>query len=147
MIRFWDTSALVKIYSRAETAHREALRLLHGRRGRVVQQATSMLAAVELVSALVRRTGSGTLASAAMRQLGAFSQVELSARHRDAAMRLALSGIARGADTAIAAQAIVIAGTSVAPLEFLTADSAQARLVRREAKARELDVKVVELPA
>ncbi len=45
------------------------------------------------------------------------------------------------------AQVIAVAETSVARVEFLTADAAQARLVRREAKTRTLDVKVVELPA
>lgn len=147
MIRFWDTSALVKIYSPAEVGHRDALELLHGRQARALRHTTSMIAAVELVSALVRRTGDRTLASAAMRQLEAFSQVEFTAQHRDTAVRLGLSGIARGADTAIAAQVLVVAAASANRTEFLTADAAQARLVRIETKARKLDLALVELLA
>jgi predicted nucleic acid-binding protein len=112
VIRFWDTSALVKIYSPTEPAHRTAVGLLHGRRARAVRHATSMIAAVELVSAIVRRTGDRELAAAAIGQLDAFSQVEFIARHRDVAIRLASSGIARGADTAIAAQVLEVAAIS-----------------------------------
>jgi hypothetical protein len=106
-----------------------------------------MLAAVELVSALIRRTGNDVLAANALRQLDAFGQVEFSERHRDAAVRLALTGMARGADTAIAAQALVVASASPERLEFVTADVAQARLVRREATRRKLDVTVLQLPS
>jgi predicted nucleic acid-binding protein len=56
LIRFWDTSALVKIYSPTEVGHRDAVELLHGRQARALRHTTSMIAAVELVSALVRRT-------------------------------------------------------------------------------------------
>jgi hypothetical protein len=42
-----------------------------------------MIAAVELVSALVRRTGDAALVGGATRQLKAFSQVEFTARQRD----------------------------------------------------------------
>ena len=147
MIRFWDTSALVKLYSPSEAGHREAIGRLHGRRGRAVRHATSMIAAVELVTALVRRTGDRALADGAIRQLEAMSQVEFSARHCDLALRLGLSGVARGADTAIAAQALVVAAASPTRLEFVTADAAQARLLRRQARARGLDFAVVELPA
>jgi predicted nucleic acid-binding protein len=147
LIRFWDTSALVKVYSTSEPGHRDAVRLLHGRRSRTVRQATSMLAGVELVSALARRTRDQVLATAAMRQLETFSQVEFAQRHRDAALRLALFGTTRGADTAIAAQALVVAGAAPEQLEFVTADAAQGRLVRKEAARRRLDVTVIELPS
>jgi hypothetical protein len=91
-----------------------------------------MLAAVELVSALARRTGDTALIAAASRQLESFSQVEFGARHRDLALRLARAGRARGADTAIAAQVVVVAEASTIPVEFLTADEPQVRLVERE---------------
>lgn len=147
MIRFWDTSALVKVYSPTEPGHREVVARLHGRRGRAVRHTTSMIAAVELVTALVRRTGDRALAAAALRQLEAFSQVEFGAQHRDLALRLGLSGGARGADTAIAAQALVLVEAATGPVEFVTADGPQAALVRREARRRALDLQVVELPA
>jgi predicted nucleic acid-binding protein len=146
LIRFWDTSALVKLYSSTEAGHRDALRMLHGTRARSVRQATSMIAAVELVSVLVRRTGNTALVDAASRQLAAFSQVEFTARHRDLALRLARSGIARGADTAIAAQVFVVAEASTMPVELLTADEPQGSLVQRETTRRGLDVTVVQLP-
>jgi predicted nucleic acid-binding protein len=146
LIRFWDTSALVKLYSPTEAGHREVLRRLHGPRAKAVRQTTSMIAAVELVSALARRTGNAALVDAATRQLETFSQVEFGARHRDLALRLARSGLARGADTAIAAQVLMVAEASVTPVEFLTADEPQARLLQREATARRLEVTVVELP-
>jgi len=146
LIRFWDTSALVKLYSSTEAGHRTALALLHGPRAKTVQQATSMIAAVELVSALARRTADAALVGAACRQLETLSQVEFSARHRDLALRLARSGVARGADTAIAAQVLVVAEASVAPVEFVTADEPQASLVEHEGTARRLGVTVVELP-
>jgi predicted nucleic acid-binding protein len=147
VIRFWDTSALVKIYSPTEHGHRDAVKLLHGPRARRVRQATSMIAAVELVSALVRRTRDRELASAAIRQLEAFSQIEFNEHHRNAALRLALSGIARGADSAIAAQVLAVAGAFSGHVDFLTADVPQARLVQREARARRLELGVVILPA
>jgi hypothetical protein len=105
-----------------------------------------MIAAVELVSVLVRRTGDAALVGAASRQLEAFSQVEFTARHRDLALRLARSGLARGADTAIAAQVLVVAEASATSVEFLTADEPQARLVQREATARGVDLTVVQFP-
>jgi predicted nucleic acid-binding protein len=145
VIRFWDTSALVKVYSSSEAGHRRAVALLHTRRTRLAH-ATSMIVAVELVAALVRRTGDRALAEAARAQLDGMSQVEFAVEQRDAALRLAFSGLARGADTAIAAQALVLAGAAAERVEFITADAAQARLVEREAGARRLDLGVVRLP-
>ena len=69
MIRFWDTSALVKVYSSTEIGHREALRLLHGPRARALRHATSMLVTIEIVSAIVRRLGAPDLATLALHQL------------------------------------------------------------------------------
>ena len=145
MIRFWDTSALVKVYSSSEAGHRRAVALLHARRPRLAH-ATSMIVAVELVAALVRRTGDRALAEAAEAQLDGMSQVEFAVEQRDTALRLAFSGLARGADTAIAAQALVLAGAAAERVEFVTADAAQARLVEREARLRKLDLVVVRLP-
>jgi predicted nucleic acid-binding protein len=147
VIRFWDTSALVKVYSSTEIGHREALRLLHGPGTRALRHATSMLVTVELVSAIVRRLGAPDLATLALHQLESFSQMEMTERHRDLGIRLARTGIARGPDTAIAAQALVLAAASGARLEFVTADASQARLVRSHAKAHDLDVRVVALAA
>jgi len=106
-----------------------------------------MLAGVELVSAIVGRTRDQALATAAIRQLETFSKVEFSERHLDAALRLALFGTTRGADTAIAAQALVVAAAAAERLEFVTADAAQGRLVRKEAARRRLDVAVIDLPS
>lgn len=147
MIRFWDTSALVKVYSSAEVGHREALRLLHGPRARALRHATSMLVTIELVSAIVRRLGASDLAALALHQLDSFSQMEMTERHRDLGTRLARTGIARGPDTAIAALALILAAASGNRLEFVTADASQARLVRSHAKAHDLDVRVVALAA
>jgi hypothetical protein len=46
----------------------------------------------------------------------------------------------------MAAQVLVVADASATSVEFLTADEPQGRLVRREAAARGLDIKVVQLP-
>jgi hypothetical protein len=56
-----------------------------------------MIAAVELISALARRTRDAALVAAALRQLETIGQVEFTARHRDVALRLAGSGLARDA--------------------------------------------------
>lgn len=106
-----------------------------------------MIVADELVSALARRIRNEALIANAMRQLDAFSQVELTGRHRDVGVRLAIVGSARGADTAIAAQAIMIAAASGERVEFPTVDTAQGRLVRKEATTRRLDIVVVGLPS
>ncbi|MGH7895040.1 MAG: PIN domain-containing protein [Candidatus Binatia bacterium] len=145
MIRFWDTSALVKAYSPREAGHAAAVRALHPRT-REVRHMTSMLVAVELVSALVRRTGDRELGRAVMRQLDAFDQVEFGEAHRELALRLALGGATRCADTAIAAQALLVGVAAAEAMEFLTADIAQARLVRSEARRRAVAMRVVELP-
>jgi len=105
-----------------------------------------MIVAVELVTTLVRRTKARALAEAALAQLDGMSQVEFAAEHRDAALRLGLQGLTRGADTAIAAQALVLARAAIERVEFVTADAAQARLVEREASARSLDLVSVRLP-
>jgi hypothetical protein len=105
-----------------------------------------MIVAVELVAALVRRTGDRALAEAALAQLDGMSQAEFAVEQRDVALCLAFGGLARGADTAIAAQALVLAGAAAERVEFLTADAAQAGLVEREAGARRLDLGVVRLP-
>ena len=67
--------------------------------------------------------------------------------HRDLGTRLARTGIARRPDTAIAAQALVLAAASGTRLEFVTADASQARLVRSLAQTHDLDVRVVALAA
>jgi hypothetical protein len=105
-----------------------------------------MIAVIELVAAVVRRTGNRALGTAAMRQLAAFSQVAFADRHRDLGVRLALSGIARGADTAIAAQALIVTEAAGMRCEFLTADDLQARLLNIEAKRRALPLRIVRLP-
>jgi len=50
------------------------------------------------------------------------------------------------ADTAIAAQALLVGVAAAEPMEFLTADIAQAKLVRSEARRRAVALRVVDLP-
>lgn len=147
MIRFWDTSALVKVCAASEVGHREAVRLLSGPRARKVRHATSMLVAVELVSVIARRVGDAGLIGRVLRQLEFFSQAELTARHRNLGTRLARLATTRGADTAIAAQALIVAESAPDGFEFVTADRPQATLVRSQAKVRGIALSVSELSA
>ena len=65
-----------------------------------------MIASVALVAVLVRETRDRRLAAQAVDLLRGFDQVEFTELHRDLAVRLAFTGRTRGADTAIAAQAL-----------------------------------------
>jgi predicted nucleic acid-binding protein len=147
LIRFWDTSALTKLSHRAEPGHGQAVSLRDEAEDRSIRHITSMLVVVELASVLTRRTGRRGPATAALEQLAGFEQVEFTAQHRDLAVRLALGGIARGADTAIAAQAIIVAADAEASTEFITSDVAQGKLVQAEGKRRGVAIKTVLLPA
>lgn len=144
MIRFWETSALVKVFKSDESAHARAMSLVYGAR-KTVRQTTSMIAAVELVAAIVRETRDRRLAAQATDLLKGFDQLEFGDLHRDLALRPAFLGRTRGADTAIAAQALILAAAG-ARLEFVSADKDQARVVESEAKARRLEVRVIVLP-
>jgi predicted nucleic acid-binding protein len=144
VIRFWDTSALVKVFKSDETAHARAMNLVYGAR-KAVRHMTSMLAAVELVAVIVRETRDRRLAAQATDLLKGFDQTEFAELHRDLAIRLAFQGLTRGADTAIAAQALVVASAADG-LEFVSADKDQLRVVGAEARARRLDLRIIVLP-
>ena len=145
MIRFWDTSALVKLFHRQESAHARASNLIYGA-GKTIRQITSMIVAVELVAVVVRETRDRQLAKQAVELLRGFEQMEFLEAHRDLAVRLALAGQARGADTAIAAQALAVAIVGDR-LEFVTADRDQSRVIEREAKAHRLKLRLILLSA
>jgi predicted nucleic acid-binding protein len=145
MIRFWDSSALVKSYVRSERDHARSRALLLGRGAQKTRQVTSMLAAVEVVSALARTTRNRALVDAAIQQLESLEQVEFSDVHAHVALALARTGRARGPDTAIAAQAIVVARAANQRLEFVTADRLQSDLVRVAAARERLAIRVVQL--
>jgi len=144
VIRFWDTSALVKIFHRREPAHARATNLVYGVR-KSLRHMTSMLASVELAAVIIRETQDRTLAEQAMDLLRSFDQAEFSELHRDLAVRLAFRGRTRGADTAIAAQALAVAAAGER-LEFVTADRDQSGLVESESKTRKLRVRLIVLP-
>jgi predicted nucleic acid-binding protein len=146
VIRFWDTSGLVKLYSAAEPGHAKAINLLHEKHTGALRHQTSMLVLVELTSVLVRRTGRRAVARRAIEQLEHFEQVELTEQHRDLAVQLAMTGATRGADTAIAAQALVVAADARQRVEFISADRDQSRLVSTEAKRRGLRLRTIVLP-
>lgn len=146
MIRFWDTSALIKVYARTEVGHARAFALLHGSGAHSVRHVTSMLVVVELISVLTRTTRNRALVRAAAAQLDAFEQVELTEIHRDLAVQMARTGIARGADTAIAAQTVAVASAARTRCELVTADKPQALLVGEVARERRLTVRALLLP-
>lgn len=146
MIRFWDTSALVKVFHAGEGGHARAVGLLRVGSSRAWRQMTSLLAVVELMCVLVRETRDRRIAASALRVLSSFGQVALIPAHRDLAVRLAFTGMARGADTAIAAQAVAVAAAAQEKLEFITADVPQARLMAMEARTRRLAVRLIVLP-
>jgi hypothetical protein len=106
---------------------------------------TSMIVAVELVAVVVRETRDRRLASQAVELLCGFDQMEFTEAHRDLAVRLAFTGLTRGADTAIAAQALVV--PAEARLEFVTADQDQSHVIEAESKARRLKVRLIVLSA
>jgi len=145
VIRFWDTSALVKVFHVREAAHARATNLIYGA-AKSTRHMTSMIVSVELVAVLVKETRDRALAAQAVQVLRGFDQVEFTEPHRDLALRLAFTGRTRGADTAIAAQALAAAAAG-GRLEFVSADQEQSRTVESEAKARHLDVRFILLPA
>ena len=131
MIRFWDTSALVKRYDARESHHLRVLSLLEGSEGRKAKHVTSMLVAVELVAVLARTTKNKQLVASARGQLDAFVQLELNEKSRDLALRIAEGGKSRGADATIVAQMLLVAEAAEAPIQFVTADVEQSRLVSK----------------
>jgi predicted nucleic acid-binding protein len=145
VIRFWDTSALVKVFHRQELAHARASNLIYGA-GKTIRQMTSMIVAVELVAVVVWETRDRQLARQAVELLRGFDQMEFTEAHRDLAVRLALAGHPRGADTAIAVQALAVASVGER-LEFVTADYERSRVIGSEAKAHHLKVRLILLSA
>jgi predicted nucleic acid-binding protein len=129
-VRFWDTSALVKIFDSSEPDHRRARGLWSGPRSRRVRQVSSVLVAVEAVRKFYRTVPEevGTLLEA----IDALDLVYLDDRVLPVALELAKHSVASGADTAIVASAVAIKRGDGKDVELVTADAVQAGLAARE---------------
>lgn len=129
-VRFWDTSALVKVFDACEPDHRRARGLWSGPRSRRVKQVSSILVAIEVVRRFYRSVPDevGTLIDA----LDALDLVYIDDKVLPVALELARHSLASGADTAIVACAVAIKRGDGKEVELVTADGDQARLAQRE---------------
>ncbi len=129
-VRFWDTSALVKVFDAREPDHRRARGLWSGPGSRRVRHASSILVAVEAVRKFYRAVPEevGTLIEA----LETLDLIYLDDRVFPVALELARRSRAGGADTAIVATAVCIKRAAGEKVLLVTADSSQAELAGSE---------------
>lgn len=129
-VRYWDTSALLKVFDARERDHRRARGLWSGPRSRRVEHATSTLVAIESVRKFYRNAPAevGQLMDA----LRAMYLVPLDAIVLPIAYELAKRSKATGADTAIVSCALAIRRSTGREVELVTADGEQGTLASSE---------------
>jgi len=128
--RFWDTSALVKVFDAKESDHRRARGLWSGPRSRRVRHVSSILVAIEAVRRFYRSVPDEV--GALLDALDAVDLVFLDDKILPVAFELAKHSKASGADTAIVASAVALKRYSGKQVELVTADQDQATLASRE---------------
>jgi len=127
-IRFWDTSAILKVFDSDEADHNAALALWDTRRGRFLRR-SSMIAGIEAVQA-ARAQSPKILANVQNAVDKDIDLVPFDDERFKVALEIAKRRYAKGADTAIVASAIFAQRRTSANVTFITADEDQAKLAR-----------------
>jgi predicted nucleic acid-binding protein len=130
---FWDTSALVRCYSRDEPGHGRAANLLASRE----RQSGSVILLPETMTALARMAGSNrALRDKVLRDarsaLGEFELMPADIGQAELAARFAVEHRLRGADALHVAAAWLLSRELGRSVRFVTADVEQAGAARLE---------------
>jgi len=130
---FWDTSALVRCYSKDEPGHGRAANLLASRE----RQSGSVILLPETIGALARMAGSDrALRDKVLKDVrSALAQFELmpaDVAQGELAARLAVDRGLRGADALHVAAAFLLSKELGRGLRFVTSDVDQAKAARSE---------------
>jgi predicted nucleic acid-binding protein len=130
---FWDTSAVVRCYSRGESGRDRAINLLSSKE----RHAGSVLLLAEAAGALSRQAGANRpLAERAIRKmrddLGSFELIPTDVAQAELAARMAADRRVHGADAIHIACAFLIAREFRRRFRFVTSDIDQAAAARSE---------------
>jgi predicted nucleic acid-binding protein len=143
MIRYFDSTGLVKALVREEKGHSQAASLLEESAGRNLSFATARIAALEALSKIWRVTRDRTELGKLERHFDKFSFYELDADY-ELAREFVLKHRLKGADAGILAVAAGIARRERLVVQFISADQDQLHAARQVSKRDKL--KVVSLP-
>lgn len=130
---FWDTSALVRCYSKSESGHGRAANLLASRE----RQSGSVILLPESIGALARMAGSdGALRDKVLKDvrsaLAEFDLLSADIAQGELAARFAVEHHLRGADALHVAAAFLLSKELGRGLRFVTSDVEQAAAARSE---------------
>jgi len=143
MLRFFDSTGLVKALVREENGHRQAASLLEEAAGPKLSFATARIAALEALSKIWRVTRDRGELGKLERHFDKFAFYELDADY-ELSRELILKSNLKGADAGILAVAVGIARRERLVVQFISADRDQLQAARHLAKRDK--VRVVSLP-
>lgn len=143
MLRFFDSTGLVKALVREERGHRQAASLLEDPAGPRLTFATARIAALEAVSKIRRVTRDRGELGKLERHFNKFAFYELDADY-ELARELILKERLKGADAGILSIAVGIARRERVVVQFISADQDQLHAARN--LSRRDKIRVVSLP-
>jgi predicted nucleic acid-binding protein len=144
MLRFFDSTGLVKALVREEQGHRQAASLLEETAGPKLAFATARIAALEAISKIWRVTRDRGELGKLERHFDKFAFYELDADY-ELARQLILKQRLKGADAGILSAAVGIARRERVVVQFISAD--QEQLHAAQQLSRHDRIRVVALPA
>jgi predicted nucleic acid-binding protein len=143
MLRFFDSTGLVKALVREEHGHKQAASLLEESAGARLAFATARIAALEALSKIWRITGNRGELQKLERHFDKFAFYELDADY-EIARSLIIKARLKGADAGILSVAVGIARRERVVVQFISADQDQLRAARDLSKHDK--IRVVSLP-
>jgi len=144
MIRFFDSTGLVKALVRQEHGHKQAASLLEERGSGTLAFATARIAALEALSKIWRITRDRGELHKLEHHFDKFSFYELDADY-ELARELILKSRLKGADAGILSVAVGIARRERVVVQFISADQDQLHAARHLSKHDK--IRIVSLPA
>jgi hypothetical protein len=144
MLRFFDSTGLVKALVREENGHRQAASLLEEPAGTKLAFATARIAALEALSKIWRITRDRGELGKLERHFDKFAFYELDADY-EVARELILRARLNGADAGTLSVAVGIARRERVVVQFISADQEQLHAARQLSKHDR--IRVVSLPA
>jgi len=143
VLRFFDSTGLVKALVREENGHRQAASLLEEPASPRLTFATARVAALESLSKIWRITRNRGEVGKLERHFDKFAFYELDADY-ELARELILKSSLKGVDAGILSVAVGIARRERVVVQFLSADQDQLRAARHH--SRHDKIRVVSLP-
>ena len=143
MLRFFDSTGLVKALVRQEHGHRQAASLLEDPAGPKLAFATARIASLEAISKVWRMTRDRSELRKLERHFDKFAFYELDADY-ELARELILKSRLKGADAGILSVAVGIARRERVLVQFISADQDQLQAARHLSKHEK--IRMVSLP-